>query len=84
MLDYERASTVEDHQPTLAHKLLDRSPDGISADAVRVGPTQACPVAMHSIQVPTAAARHAAPCTPKEDALDTRASPTASAGLLGG
>ena len=30
----ERAPAVEHHQPTLAHKLLDRSPDRVSAHAI--------------------------------------------------
>jgi hypothetical protein len=37
LLDYERALTMKDNQPILAHKLLDRSPNRVSANAVLVG-----------------------------------------------
>jgi hypothetical protein len=38
--NHEGASTVEHHQPILAHKLVDRSPDGVAAYAVLVGQLQ--------------------------------------------
>ena len=38
--NHEGASAVEHHQPILAHKLLDRPPDRIAANAVLVGQLQ--------------------------------------------